>query len=165
MSNVDDNHRSSPGDDLEFTAEEAAEAQALAEALAGRSVHLDAEVLEGVGLMRLAHRELSAASAARIEGDLLERRGVRPALEQQRRAWWWIAIAALAPAAVIALVLSQATMDSNEELVSSGTSLPIPEIAVLQAQASWLNSDSERSEFEREMHGYRELVLASLDGR
>lgn len=163
MSNADDEPRVSGEDDLDVTAEEAAEAEALAHALAGKSVHLHAEVLEGVGLMRLSRRELSEASAARIEAELLRGSGATRGSAPPRRSWWWVALAALAPAAVIALVLQSSASNKDAEMVGVRDSLPIPEIEVLQAHASWLNSDAERPGFEREMHTYRKLVLASLD--
>jgi hypothetical protein len=163
MSNADDEPRVSGEDDLDVTAEEAAEAEALAHALAGKSVHLQGEVLEGVGLMRLSRRELSVGSSARIEAELLTGRGPTQGIAQPRRSWWWIALAALAPAAVIVLVLRAPGSKNEAEMVAVHASLPSPEIEVLQAQASWLNSDAERPGFEREMHAYRKLVLASLD--
>lgn len=163
MSNADDEPRTSGEHDLDVTAEEAAEAEALAQALAGKSVRLQADVLEGVGLMRLSRRELSESSAARIEAELLTGRGSTRGIAQARSSWWWIALAALAPAAVIALVLGSPVSKNKGEMVAVRASLPIPELDVLHAQASWLNSDTERPGFEREMHAYRKLVLASLD--
>lgn len=150
-------------DDLEVTPAEAAEAEALARVLEGKSgVQLPNAVSEAVGLLRVAaHDDLSETALARIEAELMAQHAPRKATQRQR-GWWWLALAALAPATVVVYLVNGAREDSGAVLVMS-PSVPVPEVRVLQAQASWIVSDAERGAFEREMEEYRSQILASLD--
>lgn len=143
--------------------EEAREAARLAEVLEGRAVHLSQDMLEGVGLLRVAQNDdLPSDSAAKIETELLSHFGVRE-VNAPRRAWWWVLMAGLGPAAVAVVLLVRPESDSNEEALANN--VPVPEISVLEAQASWLVSDAARLPFEREMQTYRSQVLAALEPR
>lgn len=153
-------------DDLgELSPEEVAEAEELARLLAGRShVSLSEEALQGAGLMRLGKlSELSPASRDRIELELLAgMRGRGPSEVQTRKVWWWL-LAALAPATALVVFLVNTSQSGSSTGSFTAFALPEPDVAVLQAQASWVASDKQRSTFEREMQDYRKQVLASLD--
>lgn len=151
----------------DLSAEEAAEAAELARLAAGKSgVSLSGDAMEGIGLLVLARAdELSPEAFARIEAEVLS--GKRPQTEDTpvtwRRAWWWL-LAAVAPAAT-ALFLTLNETSSQEAASVAAVALPDPNVEVLEAQASWVTSDSERLVFERELHAYRAQVLAALDTR
>jgi hypothetical protein len=152
--------------ELEVDPEEAAQAEALAQMLAGKSrIQLPSEVSEAVALLRTAaNHDLSAAALARIETEIAEnlRRNVREE-KGPRNGWWWVVLAALAPATFVVYLMSNPKSDSSEVPLTA-SNLPVPEVKVLQAQASWVISDAERGAFEREMQNYRGRILASLDG-
>jgi hypothetical protein len=150
--------------DESISEEEAREAAALAEVLEGRSVHLSQDVLEAVGLLRLAENdELSLESASKIEAELLSRH--RPLeVNARRSAWWWVLLAGLGPAGVVVVLFVRTEPDRREAALAS-RQLPVPELSVIEAQASWLASDAERPSFEREMQTYRNQVLAALEPR
>lgn len=152
-------------DELEVTPAEAAEAEALARMLAGKSgVQLPSEVSEAAGLLRIAaNDELSATALARIEAELIERQATAARKGTERRYWWgWLTLAALAPATVVVYLVNSSGGDSGGVALTQPR-VPVPEVKVLQAQASWIVSDAERGAFEREMDEYRGQILASLD--
>ncbi len=154
-------------DELEVDPEEAAQAEALAQMLAGRSrIQLPTEVSEAVALLRTAaNHDLSEAALARIETEIVEnlRRNIREE-KGPRNGRWWVVLAALAPATLVVYLMNNPERDSSE-VSTTASNLPVPEVKVLQAQASWVISDAERGAFEREMQNYRGRVLASLDVR
>lgn len=164
---IDEERKASAADDHvaddSISDEEAREAAALAEVLEGRSVHLSEEVLESVGLLRLAQTdELSPDSAAKIESELLSHLRVSE-VNAPRKACWWVLMAGLAPAALAFVLLVRPQPDREEAALAS--QVPMPGRSVLEAQASWLVSDGKRPSFEREMQTYRNQVLAALEPR
>lgn len=169
MSRDDESNNESFDRELgEVSAEEAAEAAELTRALAGKGSHLVSdEALEGTALLRVFHEgELSPTAFARIEADVLGTRGVPDQLPSRvawRKAWWWL-LAAVAPAAAALLIVVGQSFAPESSAVSV-RSLPVPDVSVLEAQASWVGSDENRPAFEREMRDYRAQVLASLDVR
>lgn len=151
----------------EISPEEAAEAAELTRLLAGKSgVTLQDDVMDGVGLLRIAHQgELSPAAFARIEAEVLGgkfEQSNTDAPVSWRKAWWWL-LAAVAPAATALFLVLNETSAPEPAANVAAVQLPPPDIEVLEAQASWVTSDAERAAFEREMHDYRTQVLASLD--
>lgn len=147
--------------------EEAAEAAELSRLLSGRSgVTLSDDAMDGVGLLRVAHDgELSPAAFARIEAEVLAGKLEPSTAESQaswRKVWWWL-LAAVAPAAAALFLVLDETSAPESAASASWVALPSPDVKVLEAQASWVTSDTERAAFEREMSDYRAQVLASLD--
>lgn len=147
---------------------ELAEAADLARAMSGKAAQLSEAAAEGAGLLRLVrHTELSPEAFARIETEVLGAARA-PASESPARsglvsrAWLWLVAATVPAAAALFLVLAET---SEPDVVGAMTELPVPDVEVLQAQASWVASDAERPAFEREMRDYRAQVLASLDSR
>lgn len=167
MSDEFDNHDESAQDELDDVSEaELAEAAELARALSGKAAQLSDEAAEGAGLLQLRrHAELSSDAFARIETEVLSAARAPRADAQSsntlvNRVWLWLIAATVPAAAALFLVLAKT---SEPAVVGALGELPVPGVEVLQAQASWVNSDVERPLFEREMRDYRAQVLASLD--
>lgn len=158
-----------PADDAELddvSEAELAEAAALVRSMSGKAAQLSAETAEGAGLLQLMrHGELAPEAFARIETEVLRAARIPQAETQSsnavvNRVWLWLVAAAVPGAAALFLVLAKT---SEPAVVGAATELPVPDVEVLQAQASWVASDAERPVFEREMRDYRAQVLASLD--
>ena len=158
-------------DDDEPTAEELAEAEALARALepgaaavpgGGRPAPEDA--LATAALLRHA-RQVGAAPA-----PVAAQAAAARALESRRRAprWRWLIPAFALPVAAVVTLVSTVTLRSSR--VGSGASappvpLPAPAITLLEAQARAARGRADLAALDQQMRAYRDALYGALATR
>ena len=153
-------------EELPPTAEELAEAEALARALepgAPASAGAPKDVLAAAALLRRAHDGASterratedrhvAGGVARALAALEARRPARP----RRR---WLALRALlVPAAAAAALLLIGRRSGAPDVPP----VPAPPLALLEAQARAASGRADLAMLDREMRAYRETIYATL---
>ena len=176
-----------PPDEDEPSAEELAEAGALAALLDGkaRASGVSEEIREVTALLRVAKNpELDVASGRRIGAELLDTVKLRTSAEPQRRGWLaWLGLLIPGVAALtLWLVASPAQEEDGAVAARSyqrGThaaasdaqpielregAVPRPPAALLQAQAEALsNPAGDRTRLRDLMQAHRYAVLATLE--
>lgn len=144
----------------EPTAEELAEAEALARALDRGSARgpVPEDALGAAGLLRFSRDEgtLDEAKLDTIFADVMKSaRPVRPRAEA--RPWWrWLVPASLVTAAAVAALLSI-------PLSPEQTTLPSPNVALLRAQAEAATGRGEA--LDEAMGAYRAQLMSALEAR
>lgn len=154
-------------DDEEFSAEELAEAEALARVLAGgRLDGAPSEALEAAALLRTARQpELSEARSQQMLDELLAKRPAPRAAAPTSLRWLRLAWL-LVPAAAGGVVVWQVSQTANEaaHAVGASVTLPAPSRELLRLQAVALQGQ-QQAEYERELGAYRGEVLALLEAK
>jgi hypothetical protein len=154
----------SDGPDREATAEEVAEAAALAEALergpsAGAALAPPTDALEAAALLRLG-RDGGALPADRQRAVLAD---LLPVVARRRaRRWRWLALPTAAALAAAAALFFSLQLHSRPQPV---TRRLVPSVALLHAQAEATRPGGGAEPLERQMQTYRERMLAALAER
>ena len=152
-------------EEREPSAEEIAEAEALARALEkDPTARAPEDALAAAALLRRAHDARSderrageaqrlAAGAARAFGALDARR--------PRRRWRWLVPALVVPAAA-AVVLFAAVRRTT---APAAPAVPAPPVALLEAQAQAAAGRADLAALDRDMRVYRQTLYAALAAR
>jgi hypothetical protein len=145
-------------DELEATAAERAEAEALARALE-RDGAKDAGPEDAVSAAALLRAAAAPGPDARIDRAGSRARAAVDARRPRRR---WLLLALLAPAAAAAAValLFRSSPEYSARLSSRG--MPAPSAALLEAQARAARGRPDLAALDAEMRGFRAAYYAAL---
>jgi hypothetical protein len=153
------------------TAEEQAQAEALAQALEqGASPPLPAELAEPLETAALLRQSAGAPLPARVLAEVLP---ALPARRPRRRRWLWPALAIPATAALLVVAAASVTWRNPRMAATSATptaavpvSAPRPPLPLLQAQAEAAHGDSKAlATLDAEMRRYRATFYGSQGRR
>lgn len=150
------------------TAEELAEAEALARALEGDAPAGEPALDDVVATAALLRRARDTQSnERRLEEDRRIAEGVAPSLaaldarRRRRGRWRWLAPAVLVPAAAAAVLIATAGRHAGP----GAPPVPAPPLALFEAQARAASGRADLALLDREMRAYRETVYAALGER
>jgi hypothetical protein len=157
--------------DPEPSAEERAEAEALARALepeARGATPVPDDALAAAALLRHARRAQAADESAHT-GARIAAAGARvlPAVDRRRprRRWLWTAL--LVPAATAALIVTTTMTARHRVDVAISVAdrvVPAPSLTLLEAQAQAAHAGADLSVLDRQMREYRRAYYAAVGG-
>ncbi|HLK91797.1 MAG TPA: hypothetical protein VKZ18_18040 [Polyangia bacterium] len=158
-------------EEREPSAEEIAEAEALARALekdapAGPSAAAPGDALGAAALLRRAHAVQSAERRAEESRRLAAAAGQGVAALRARRParlrWSWLAPTLLVPAAAAVLFVVTGRRAAGP---AAAPALPAPTVTLLEAQARAASGRADLAALDDEMRAYRESLYAALAAR